>query len=138
MLAEQSQVPDYEQPKLLSIDINDKMDALKREINYLISKAKYFKPKPKKKPVSETKETSNKTKTEEGEKDKEEKDNKNEEDKEKSKEYDEFDSMFGEKTEEETTTKAPKRKQKTEDSTAGNDEKLELGDGKGQFRYFLN
>ncbi len=42
---EQSQLKDYEQPKLLTSDLDENSDALKREINYLINKAKYFKPK---------------------------------------------------------------------------------------------
>jgi hypoxia up-regulated 1 len=45
ILNEQSKLKDYEQPKLLTSDLEEKADALKREINYLINKAKYFKPK---------------------------------------------------------------------------------------------
>ena len=82
MIEEQAKMPDYEQPKLLTTDINEKMDGLKREISYLINKAKYFRPKPKKKPESEKVKT-NKTKTEEKEeketKDDQEKETKNEE-----------------------------------------------------------
>jgi hypothetical protein len=48
MLNEQAKVADNEDPKLLSNDILDKMDELKREVNYLVSKIKYFKPKTKK------------------------------------------------------------------------------------------
>lgn len=55
MLNEQAKVSDNEQPKLLSTDISDKIDELKREIGYLSSKIKYFRPK--KKPVENTNKT---------------------------------------------------------------------------------
>jgi hypothetical protein len=42
---------DNEQPKLLSNDIVDKMDALKREVSYLVTKIKYFRPPTKKTPL---------------------------------------------------------------------------------------
>lgn len=47
MLNEQAKVADHEEPKLLSKDITDKVEALKREVNYLLSKIKYFRPKKK-------------------------------------------------------------------------------------------
>ena len=125
MIAEQSKVPDYEQPKLLTTDIADKIESLKREINYLITKAKYFKPKPKKTVNENDKTNKNKTAKEESDKDSskkpvdEDNDNYNED----------FENMFGDKSE--TTTKAPKRQPKTEEPTE-NEEKLELGDGTGK------
>lgn len=48
MLNEQAKVADNENPKLLSRDVVDKMEELKREVNYLVSKIKYFRPKTKK------------------------------------------------------------------------------------------
>jgi hypothetical protein len=45
MLTEQSKLGDDEHPKLLTSDLDEKADALKREISYLVNKAKYFKPK---------------------------------------------------------------------------------------------
>lgn len=61
MLNEQAKVSDSEQPKLLSTDISDKMDELKREIGYLTSKIKYFRPKKKatEKTTNKTNDTSN-------------------------------------------------------------------------------
>ncbi|XP_054853682.1 hypoxia up-regulated protein 1 [Eublepharis macularius] len=48
-LAEQSKLPPTEKPVLLSKDIELKMAALDREVQYLLNKAKFAKPKPKKK-----------------------------------------------------------------------------------------
>jgi len=50
MLNEQAKVSDNEQPKLLVSDIHNKMEELKREVNYLLNKIKYFRPKTTKKP----------------------------------------------------------------------------------------
>lgn len=50
MLAEQALVKDNETPKLLCSDITDKTDALRREVGYLVSKIKYFRPPTTKKP----------------------------------------------------------------------------------------
>lgn len=47
MIQEQSALPDYEKPKLVVEDIALKMQALDREVKYLINKAKTFKPKTK-------------------------------------------------------------------------------------------
>lgn len=47
MIKEQSEMPDYEKPKLLLDDIATKMQSLDREVKYLINKAKTFKPKSK-------------------------------------------------------------------------------------------
>lgn len=58
MLNEQAKAADNEQPKLTSIDISDKIDALKREVNYLVSKIKYFRPKTTKKPPTANKSNS--------------------------------------------------------------------------------
>ncbi|XP_053408991.1 hypoxia up-regulated protein 1-like isoform X2 [Mercenaria mercenaria] len=57
MIKEQSAIPDYEKPKLLIEDIAFKMQALDREVKYLINKAKTFKPKPKAKPAKNKTET---------------------------------------------------------------------------------
>jgi hypoxia up-regulated 1 len=66
MLNEQAKVADHEDPKLVSTDINDKIDNLKREVNYLVSKIKYFRPKTTKKPPTKSsKSTSDKTETSE-------------------------------------------------------------------------
>jgi len=62
MVEEQSKLADNEQPKLLSNDVHDKAEALKREIGYLLTKVKYFRP-PVKKPVK-TEKKSNETETE--------------------------------------------------------------------------
>ncbi|XP_063441737.1 hypoxia up-regulated protein 1-like isoform X3 [Mytilus trossulus] len=58
MIEEQKKTPDSEKPKLLVEDIALKLQALDREVKYLINKAKNFKPKPKPKPAK-----SNTTKT---------------------------------------------------------------------------
>jgi hypothetical protein len=55
MLNEQAKAADNEQPKLTSTDISEKIDALKREVNYLVSKIKYFRPKTTKKPPTSSK-----------------------------------------------------------------------------------
>ena len=47
MVKEQKELPAYEKPKLLLDDIGAKMQALDREVKYLINKAKTFKPKAK-------------------------------------------------------------------------------------------
>jgi hypothetical protein len=49
MINEQAKVSDNQQPKLLSTDVQEKIDALRREVGYLVSKVKYFRPK---KPVT--------------------------------------------------------------------------------------
>jgi hypothetical protein len=62
MLNEQAKLSDNQDPKFLSNDINDKIEELKREVNYLISKIKYFRPKTTKKPAtSEPKASNNNT-----------------------------------------------------------------------------
>lgn len=61
-LAEQAKLPATEKPVLLSKDIEQKLAALDREIQYLLNKAKFSKPKPKPKPKSNT------TKSDNGEK----------------------------------------------------------------------
>jgi hypoxia up-regulated 1 len=67
MLNEQAKVAENEDPKLLSSDIQEKIDALKREVNYLVSKIKYFRPKTKKPPTAEKQQnkTANATNTDE-------------------------------------------------------------------------
>ena len=72
MLNEQAKLADHEQPKLLSTDINNKMEELKREVNYLLTKIKYFRPKTTKKPEPETPKKSSSNSTEQTPKDKEE------------------------------------------------------------------
>lgn len=57
-LAEQNRLPPTEKPTLLSKDIELKIATLDREVQYLLNKAKFAKPKPKKK--------ENATKTEAG------------------------------------------------------------------------
>lgn len=47
-LAEQNKLPPTEKPVLLSKDIELKIAALDREVQYLLNKAKFAKPKPKK------------------------------------------------------------------------------------------
>ena len=47
MLAEFGKLSPTETPKYLSSDIDNKIDLLKREMNYLIGKAQRFVPKPK-------------------------------------------------------------------------------------------
>lgn len=61
-LAEQAKLSATEKPVLLSKDIEQKLAALDREIQYLLNKAKFSKPKPKPKPKSNT------TKSDNGEK----------------------------------------------------------------------
>lgn len=53
LLEEQSKVADYGYPKLLSTDISDKAESLRREVGYLVTKIKYFRPTTKKTPVDE-------------------------------------------------------------------------------------
>lgn len=57
MLNEQAKLSDNEDPKLLANDILDKTEELKREVNYLVSKIKYFKPKSTKKPETKAPES---------------------------------------------------------------------------------
>lgn len=68
MMNEQAKLPENEDPKLLSNDISDKMEELKREVNYLVSKIKYFRPKTTKKPPTAEKSnsTSNSTSSDDG------------------------------------------------------------------------
>ncbi|XP_069804036.1 hypoxia up-regulated protein 1 isoform X3 [Dendropsophus ebraccatus] len=61
-LAEQAKLSATERPVLLSKDIEQKLAALDREIQYLLNKAKFSKPKPRPKPKSNT------TKSDSGEK----------------------------------------------------------------------
>lgn len=61
MIEEQKKTPDSEKPKLLVEDIALKLQALDREVKYLINKAKNFKPKPKPKPKSNTTKTDGNT-----------------------------------------------------------------------------
>ncbi|CAN2387882.1 regulation of endoplasmic reticulum stress-induced neuron intrinsic apoptotic signaling pathway [Pristimantis euphronides] len=61
-LAEQAKLPTTEKPVLSSKDIDQKLAALDREIQYLLNKAKFSKPKPKPKPKS------NATKSDNGDK----------------------------------------------------------------------
>ncbi|KAM9299356.1 hypoxia up-regulated protein 1 [Gastrophryne carolinensis] len=56
-LAEQAKLPETEKPILLSKDIEQKLGALDREVQYLLNKAKFIKPKPKPKPKNTTKTT---------------------------------------------------------------------------------
>ncbi|XP_077106070.1 hypoxia up-regulated protein 1 isoform X1 [Ranitomeya variabilis] len=56
-LAEQAKLPATEKPVLLSKDIEQKLAALDREIQYLLNKAKFSKPKPK--PKSNTTKSDN-------------------------------------------------------------------------------
>ncbi|XP_040281378.1 hypoxia up-regulated protein 1 isoform X1 [Bufo bufo] len=72
-LAEQAKLPATEKPILLSKDIEQKLAALDREIQYLLNKAKFSKPKPKPKPKSNTTKSDNgeKNTTESAEKKKE-------------------------------------------------------------------
>ncbi|XP_075696247.1 hypoxia up-regulated protein 1 isoform X2 [Rhinoderma darwinii] len=58
-LAEQAKLPATEKPVLLSKDIEQKLAALDREIQYLLNKAKFSKPKPKPKPKSNTTKSDN-------------------------------------------------------------------------------
>lgn len=53
-LAEQAKLPTTEKPVLLSKDIEAKMMALDREVQYLLNKAKFAKPRPKPKDKNET------------------------------------------------------------------------------------
>ncbi|XP_045432145.1 hypoxia up-regulated protein 1 isoform X3 [Pipistrellus kuhlii] len=53
-LAEQAKLPATEKPVLLSKDIEAKMMALDREVQYLLNKAKFAKPRPKPKDKNET------------------------------------------------------------------------------------
>ncbi|XP_052061435.1 hypoxia up-regulated protein 1-like isoform X3 [Mytilus californianus] len=75
MVEEQKKTPDSEKPKLLVEDVALKLQALDREVKYLINKAKNFKPKPKPKPKSNTTKTDgNTTKSDTNKTDKAEKD----------------------------------------------------------------
>uniref|UniRef100_A0A8C5PWA5 Hypoxia up-regulated protein 1 n=1 Tax=Leptobrachium leishanense TaxID=445787 RepID=A0A8C5PWA5_9ANUR len=67
-LAEQAKLRPTEKPVLLSKDIEMKLGALDREIQYLLNKAKFAKPKSKKKNNTTKSETSNKNATENEEK----------------------------------------------------------------------
>ncbi|XP_063799542.1 hypoxia up-regulated protein 1 [Pseudophryne corroboree] len=53
-LAEQAKLSSTDKPVLLSKDIEQKLGALDREVQYLLNKAKFSKPKPKPKPKSNT------------------------------------------------------------------------------------
>jgi len=54
MINEQAKVSDNQNPKLLSTDIAEKTENLKREVGYLVTKIKYFRPKTTKKPPTVT------------------------------------------------------------------------------------
>lgn len=54
-LAEQAKLPATEKPVLLSKDIEAKMMALDREVQYLLNKAKFTKPRPRPKDKNGTK-----------------------------------------------------------------------------------
>lgn len=58
-LAEQAKLPATEKPVLLSKDIEQKLGALDREVQYLLNKAKFAKPKPKPKQKSNATESAN-------------------------------------------------------------------------------
>ncbi|XP_075046721.1 hypoxia up-regulated protein 1 isoform X2 [Mixophyes fleayi] len=66
-LAEQAKLSSTEKPVLLSKDIEQKLGALDREVQYLLNKAKFSKPKPKPK-SNTTKSENGANKTESGEK----------------------------------------------------------------------
>ncbi|XP_053547274.1 hypoxia up-regulated protein 1 isoform X2 [Bombina bombina] len=66
--AEQNKLSPTEKPVLLSKDIEQKLGALDREVHYLLNKAKFSKPKPKKKPSNATKSEDDKNSTESSEK----------------------------------------------------------------------
>lgn len=53
-MAEQAKLPTTEKPVLLSKDIEAKMMALDREVQYLLNKAKFTKPRPRPKDKNET------------------------------------------------------------------------------------
>lgn len=53
-MAEQENRSTHERPILLSRDIESKLVQLEREMNYLLNKAKFAKPKPKPKAKNET------------------------------------------------------------------------------------
>ncbi|GAB1601863.1 hypoxia up-regulated protein 1-like [Argonauta hians] len=63
MIAEQAKTPNHEKPKLLSEDVELKIRDLEREVNYLVYKAKSFKPKTKAKPPATPPEKTNSTNT---------------------------------------------------------------------------
>ncbi|CAH2319598.1 hypoxia up-regulated 1 isoform X2 [Pelobates cultripes] len=63
-LAEQAKLRPTEKPVLLSKDIEMKLGALDREVQYLLNKAKFSKPKPKKKSNTTKSENSEKNSTE--------------------------------------------------------------------------
>jgi len=158
MLTEQGKLADYEAPKLLSADIADKIDALRREVNYLISKAKYFKPKPKATPkanttkTEETKEDAGKEDAGKGEKAEKEPEEEPEPEEEKAQEQEPEQKQ--QQTEQESEQKqqqteqepeiniedifkdesVPKRKPKPtrETDTPNADENLELGEDKSE------
>lgn len=50
LTAEQALAKDNETPKMLCSDITDKAEALRREVGYLVTKIKYFRPPTTKKP----------------------------------------------------------------------------------------
>lgn len=108
MLNEQAKVADNEAPKLLSADITDKIDALKREVNYMVTKIKYFKPKVKKPAADKNKNATNTTETNgDGEKKQEEEQSGDgAQDQEKPMEEDFFDQTTP--SEEDTTTSTGK------------------------------
>ncbi|KAM4651425.1 hypoxia up-regulated protein 1 isoform 2-T2 [Discoglossus pictus] len=63
-LAEQAKLAATEKPVLLSKDIEQKLAALDREVHYLLNKAKFSKPRPKKKNTTTTKSEGEKNSTE--------------------------------------------------------------------------
>jgi hypothetical protein len=102
---EQAALQDSDQPKLLTSDINDKGEALRREVNYLITKSKYFKPKTTTKAPKEEKDSK--------------KESKSESDSQKAKDT---------KTKDETNTeKEAENKEKTREDTSNTDEGMFTG-----------
>ncbi len=94
MIAEQAKAADNETPKLLSTDIQEKAENLKREVGYLVTKIKYFRP-PTKKPEPKAPKSEKKSNAtvvdDEGEKNNSDKTN-------------EGDEKLGEETEEKATS----------------------------------
>ncbi|XP_067678637.1 hypoxia up-regulated protein 1-like isoform X2 [Haliotis asinina] len=113
-LKEQQKLKDHENPTLLVEDIALKIQALDREVKYLINKAKYWKPKTKpktddKKKTNSTEKATNETKTEEAESKTEEADSKAEEA--------EFKPEEAESKVDDTTTQSPESQEAPTDKS---------------------
>ena len=128
LIDEQSKIKEYEDPKLTSVDINDKIDAIKREVGFLVTKIKYFRPPTKKTPLKtdeeKVKTAKKETETDDKKEDKsekktEEKSEKKSEEKSEKKSEEKSEEKTEEKKTDEASTEKPAETKEEGTTTAG-------------------